>query len=108
MQEYLSAEEMTLSQKKLLFGLRCKMLKIRANFSALYNDKISCSLCDNPDTHETEVHLLSCPFLLKEEGTKNEIGKVKFSDVFLGIPQQLKVVQVFKRIMEIYEKKNKK
>ena len=91
MQEYLSAEEMTLSQKKLLFRLRCKMLKIRANFSALYNDKISCSLCDNFDSQETEVHLLSCPFLLKEDCTKNEIGKVKFNDVFLGIPQQVKV-----------------
>ena len=108
MQEYLSAEEMTLSQKKLLFCLRSKMLRIRANFSALYNDKISCSLCDDPNSQESEVHLLSCPSLINEDGIKNEMCQVKFSDVYGGISQQLKAAKLFKKIMEIYEKRNRR
>ena len=75
---------------------------------ALYNDKISCSLCDNPDTEESEVHLLSCPSLINEEVINNEMGQVKFCDVFPGISQQLKAVQVFKRIMDIYETRKRK
>ena len=75
-------------------------------FSALNHDNISCSLCKDPNTQENEVHLLSCPFLMKEEKMKIEMCKVKFNDVFLGISQQVKAVQVFKTIMEIYEKKN--
>ena len=108
MQEYLSSEELSLSQKKLLFLLRCKMLKIRANFSSFYNNKISCSLCENLDSEETEEHLLCCPFLLNEEKVKNEIRTVKYSDVFSGVAQQSKVVNVFRKVMEIYEEKNKK
>ena len=52
MQEYLKSEEFSLSQKKLLFQLRCKMLKIKANFSAFYKNKITCSFCENPDSEE--------------------------------------------------------
>ena len=84
------------------------MLEIRAYFSSFYNDKISCSVCENPDSEESEVHLLCCPVLINEEILKNEIRTVKYSDVFSGITEQSKVVKVFKRIMEIYEKKNRK
>ena len=36
------------------------------------------------------------------------MGQVKFGDVFLGISQQLKALQVFKRIMDIYETRKRK
>ena len=84
------------------------MLKIRGNFSSFYNNKIFCSLCENPDSEESEEHLLCCPFLMNEEKLKNEIRTVKYSDVFSGVAQQSKVVNVFRKVMEIYEKKNKK
>ena len=69
---------------------------------------MSCPLCDNPDTEESEVHLLSCPSLNNEEVIKNEMSQLKFGDVFLGISQQLKALQVFKRIMDIYETRKRK
>ena len=45
---------------------------------------------------------------MNEEKLKNEIRTVKYSDVFSGVAQQSKVVNVFRKVMEIYEKKNKK
>ena len=104
MQEYLKSEEFSLSQKKLLFQLRCKMLKIKANFSAFYKNKISCSFCENPDSEENEEHLLKCPFLVNDESIKNYIFQVKYNDVFSNSSKQVKVVNVFRKIMELYDK----
>ena len=45
------------------------------------------------------------PFLQKNESLKNEMTKIEFSDVYLDIFKQIKVVRVFTKIMDIYEKK---
>jgi hypothetical protein len=48
---------------------------------------------------------LECPFLQKNESLKNKMTKIEFSDVYLELSEQIKVVRVFTKIMDIYEKK---
>ena len=81
------------------------MLKIKANFSSMHGDILTCSMCRGLDTTESEFHLFQCPFLQKNESLKNEMTKIEFSDVYLELSKQIKVVRVFTKIMDIYEKK---
>jgi hypothetical protein len=108
MQNYLRSNDLTLSQKKLLFILRSKMLKIKANFSASNKNNLTCSLCMDPRSEETEVHLLSCPILVQDQVLGNEIVQVKYNDVFGGESEQKKAVEVFSKIMAFYEKNKRK
>ena len=108
MQNYLTSSELTLRQKKLLFLLRSKMLRIKANFSAFHKDVLTCSLCGDPNSSETEIHLLRCPKLMEDKTLKKEMEKVSYSDVFGKIKEQKKVAEVFAKIMAIYEKNQRK
>ena len=45
MQEYLTASNLTLSDKKFLFTLRSKMLRIKGNLSSIYKGNMTCSIC---------------------------------------------------------------
>ena len=108
MQNYLTSSELTLRQKKMLFLLRSKMLRIKANFSAFHKDVLTCSLCGDPNSSETEIHLLRCPKLMEDKTLKKEMEKVSYSDVFGKIEEQKKVAEVFAKIMAIYEKNQRK
>ena len=108
MQEYLRSTELSLTQKKLLFKMRSKMLKIRSNFSAFHGNITTCSLCEDPRSEETEIHLLNCSYLKTDKTLEKDMAEVKFSDVYGSISEQKKIVKVFSKIMNIYEKNQKK
>ena len=103
MQEYLTSSNLSISEKQLLFKLRSKMLKIKANYSSIYKGNLSCSLCLDKQAIENESHLLSCIIVNQNVETKN----VKYEDVFENVTKQKTTVTVFKNIMEFYEKQKK-
>ena len=103
MQKYLCCNEMSLRNKKFLFKLRSKMLKIRANFKSKHWNNLKCTFCLGEQTTETETHLLCCPYLLKHKSLEGEIENIQYEDVFEDIPKQIKTVNVFSKIMEIYD-----
>ena len=105
MKTYLVTNDMSLTQKKFLFKMRTKMLKIKANFSSMHGDILTCSMCRGSDTTESEFHLLRCPFLQKNESLETEMNKIDFNYVYLDISKQMQVVKIFQQIMDIYEKK---
>ena len=104
MQPYLRTEVLTLNEKKLLFSLRTKMLRLKANFSSMFGNVLTCSLCKEVNSIETECHLLKCSFIIKDKMIENEMQQVAYEDVFSDIAKQMKVVKVFKKIMNIFEK----
>ena len=77
------------------------MLKIRSNISALHGNITTCSLCEDPRSKETEIHLLNCSYLKKDKTLEKDMAEVKFSE-------QNKIVKVFSKITTIYEKNQKK
>ena len=104
MQPYLKTEVLSLSEKKLLFSLRTKMLRLKANFSSMFGNDLTCSLCEEMNSIESETHLLNCSFLKKDKVLENEMQQVSYFDVFSDIEKQIKIVKVVKKVMSIFEK----
>ena len=107
MQPYLTSPNLTLSDKKFLFKMRSKMLRIKSNFSSIYKNDLSCSICLDKQTEENEIHLLCCPIVKQDQEIENEIQNVKYEDAFSNISKQKRAVRVFRRIMQIIEKQSK-
>jgi hypothetical protein len=105
MQEYLTASNLTLSDKKFLFILRSKMLRIKGNFSSIYKGNMTCSLCLDKQFEGNENHLLACPEIIKLLGKETE--NVQYENVFKDLAKQKKAVNIFRQIMNIYEKNRK-
>ena len=84
------------------------MLKIIANFSAFHKNNLTCSLCLDPGSEESEKHLLSCPTLKQDKELAEQMTQVKYKDVFGDTKKQTKVVKVFTKIMAAYEKNKRK
>ena len=104
MQSYLKSSEISTLNKQILFKLRTKMLNIKANFSSMNKNNLQCSLCKDMSTTENEEHLLVCSVLANHPKLKDDIGQVKFEDVFSDEQKQFRAVKVFKQIMEIYDR----
>ena len=104
MQPYLKSSEISTVKKQILFKLRTKMLNIKANFSSMNKNNLQCSLCKDMSTTENEEHLLVCSVLANHPKLKDEIGQVKFEDVFSDEQKQFRAAKVFKQIMEIFDR----
>ena len=63
MQEYLTSNMLSLREKQLLFRLRSRTTPNKTNYKGKYSNNLSCSLCEEPDTEESESHLLCCNYL---------------------------------------------
>ena len=60
--KYLISNIFTVSQSKLLFKIRSRMLDVKSNFKNKYNDDINllrCDLCKSGDL-DTQSHVISC------------------------------------------------
>ena len=65
---------------------------------------LACSLCKEENLVKTEFHLLRCVYLMKDKYLKEEMCQIKYTDVFGDIQKQAKTANVFRKIMNIYEK----
>ena len=65
-QEYLKSDNLNVDQRKLLAHLRGQMVKVRANYSKMY-ETIFCSLCEQSGKKfvDSQEHLLHCRSLCK-------------------------------------------
>ena len=96
MQSYLKSSEISTVKKQ--------MLNIKANFSSMNKNNLQCSLCKEMSTTENEEHLLVCSVLANHPKLKDDIGQVKFEDVFSDEQKQFRAAKVFKQIMEIFDR----
>ena len=76
-QEYLTSDEFSTTQKKLLFKMRVKMSQNKTNFKSMYKGDLSCILYKDKSTRESEIHLLNCSFLYKVPELSKQIQKLK-------------------------------
>ena len=65
-QEYLKSDNLNVDQRKLLAHLRGRMVKVRSNYSKMY-ETIFCSLCEQSGkkVEDSQEHLLHCRALCK-------------------------------------------
>ena len=82
-QDYLLSENLSVSQRKFLIHLRCKMVKVRSNYSGMYESKY-CQLCSPPilidqPLEDSQEHLMLCSSLSANEPIKEN---THYSDIF--------------------------
>ena len=100
-QEYLKCEDLDVKQKQLLFKLRSRSVHTKANYKNKYKFDLSCSLCKDKETEETDSHLLVCPAILPLLKHPECLKDVKHSDIFGELPRQIKVTKVYQEIFKI-------
>ena len=106
MKEYLTTEMLSVRQKQLLFKLRSRLTPNKTNYRNRYENNLSCSLCKDPSTEESEIHLLSCDFLVNNPQVGPDLNTIEYRDIFKSLPQQIKAVKVWEKIFKIYDKVN--
>ena len=79
---------------QILFSLRTRMFDCKSNFANQYNDNMTCRICNDLTSIESEDHLLVCPTL------ENDVHDVKFCDVYGTITAKYNATQVFKKLMQ--------
>ena len=102
-QEYLTTQELSIKQKKILFKMRTRMCPNKTNFSKKYEGNLTCSLCENPDVKESEIHLLECPFLKNHPKLQDEISKVKYEDIYKHLPKQIAAAKLWEKLFKVYK-----
>ena len=83
--------------------MRVKMSQNKTNFKSMYKGDLSCILCKDKSTIESEIHLLNCSFLNKVPELSKQIKKIKYEDIFKDIQRQKMAVEVWTQIFKIYE-----
>jgi hypothetical protein len=101
MQEYLKTDQLSKSEKILLFKLRSRMIQIKGNFPECHRSNPHCELCEDETEDETQSHLLKCNSLLNHPDLEQEIVTIKPNDIFNDLASQVKAVKVWKKILEV-------
>ena len=91
-QNYLKSENLNVQQRKLLAHFRSQMVKVRANFSKMY-ESLNCQLClqSNIVNEDTQEHLLFCTYLSQ----KGDIDRgTEYSDIYCEEPNRYESITV--------------
>ena len=94
-QKYLLSNKLTSSEAKFLFKIRSRMLDVRANFSGMYKNNLTCQVCfSHTDNQES---ILSCSAL------QNSNKLLKYNDLF---SENLDVVlPILKQFRKLWRKR---
>ena len=84
-QEYLTNDEMTLEEKKLLFQLRRRMIDIKENFKSRYNGDNLCEFCKSDA--ETFIHLPQCEVLKADPNVGELLTNIEPDDIYRDVEQ---------------------
>ena len=77
--QYLTCQEISTEEKKLLFALKTKTVNVKTNYSSGYKDNMQCRLCGKPGEDESEIHILTCQQIVNENGL---LENLVYSDIF--------------------------
>ena len=93
-QDYFLPNTMTIKQCNLLFSLRSRMVPVRCNFKHSHNN-LACPICQDQSQLDTQIHLLTCKALLKDENIIMK-DKIFYSDIFSSdVKKQSEVTRCF-------------
>ena len=108
MQEYLKTDQLTRSEKILLFKLRTRMADLKGNFSESHRGNLHCELCKDESEDETQRHLLQCTFVVNHPEVGPEVQQIKYDDIFSDLASQVKAVKIWKKILNVRKLQLKK
>ena len=94
-QPYLLNKDTTTKEKQLLFQIRTRTTPTRANYKNKFKFDLSCPLCKDKTSEQTDAHLLTCPAI-----TKKLPLKVNYEMIFNNSEDQTKVAKVYHKIFK--------
>ena len=95
LQNYLVSQDLSITEKKLLFSLRTRMFNVKTNYRKKYEYNIYCSLCQDKSEEESEKHLLKCTKIIENLSDPAEIENAKYSDIFSSnLGDQVKITKI--------------
>ena len=101
-QEYLYCQNLSISEKKLLFSLRTRMFNVKTNYRKKYEYNMHCSLCQDKTDEESEKHLLKCIKILENASNPSEIKRAIYEDIFSNdLEKQVTITKIFAKIVKI-------
>ena len=100
-QPYLSSDQISIDNKKLLFQLRTRSTHTRANYKNKYKFDLSCPLCKDKTSEQTDAHLLACPAIQDMLSAKPELEKVIHENIFQDLDDQIPVTDVYREIFKL-------
>ena len=98
MKSYLKTNLISTEEKQLLYLMRCRMNDLKSNFQNKYKNNLNCSLCKQ-ECKESESHLLQCVEIISEPDIN--LQNLKYSDIYGNLGDQIKAVQIWKKIFKI-------
>ena len=101
MQDYLVSDNLSLSEKRLLYMLRVRMIEVKNNFSSKYGNKLECSLCFHHV--EDQEHLLKCSEIVSEVNT----SEISYKDIFGTLNKQAEAIKIWKQVLKVRNSKMK-
>ena len=91
MKMYLTTHHLTTNEKQLLFSLRTRTFKCKANHRNQFNS-LQCDFC---------THIVDQEYLLKCSIVKDlDLPQVNYSDIYGTLNQQIKITKVMKLISD--------
>ena len=101
LQSYLSSDQLSTNEKKLLFSLRTRSVDVKRNYKNKHKFNMLCSLCKDDSEEETELHLLKCPKILDETKDDIDITEAKYEDIFSNdLDDQVVITKIFKEVLK--------
>ena len=97
LQEYFKPNNTSVKMAKFIFHARCRMLDLKTNYKNRNYSDMFCPICNNPETTDSQQHLLVCPSLCGSDVVSSE-NRVEYSDLFsTNIEKQLGVATILER-----------
>ena len=84
----------------MLFQLRTRSTPTRANYKNKFKFDLSCPLCKEKTSEQTDAHLLDCPAIAKLIPHQSNLDKVKYDMIFNNTEDQRKIVKVYQDIFK--------
>ena len=100
--EYLTCQEISTEEKKLLFALKTKTVNVKTNYSSGYKDNMQCRLCGKPGEDESEIHILTCQHIVNENGLRGQLDNLVYSDIFGSLKKQIEAVKIWKKVLKVW------
>ena len=97
--EYLKTERLSLSQKRILFSLRYRMVQCADNFKSKYGSDLNCPLGDSH--YDSQQEMLACSVITSDSQCRQEIRSIKYEYIYGTLEEQIMAVKVWDKILKI-------
>ena len=99
-QKYLKSEKLSNKEKRLLFSLRTRMTNVKTNYKNKYKFNMHCVLCNDKNTEESEIHLISCPKIIENVDSNLDMKNAKYENIFSdNLDDQIQKIKIFDKIL---------